>query len=123
MISSSSNSETVDANHGLNFGNFGDIAIGLSCGGSPGNFVRVLLFNESGGDGTLNFLYSDGSTLHASGTSLANNVEALIDSNNGRLEGQFILAGAGAVTTLNMHAFKGTNSGCEITGTAVKATL
>jgi hypothetical protein len=114
-------SKTVDAAHGLNFGKFGDIDISLSCGSSASTFVRVLIFNETGGSATLNYLYPDGSALHASGTSLADNTEALIDSNNGRIEGQFILAGANSVTTLSLHAFKGASAGCEISGTTVKS--
>jgi hypothetical protein len=117
-------SETVGADHGLNFGDFGDLSIGLSCGPSPGTFVRILLINESGVPATLNWLYDDGSALSASGTSLGTaqaDHAALADSNNGRIEGQFILATPTAVTTLNVHAFKSTNGGCEISGTAVKS--
>ncbi len=115
-------SETVEAGHGLNFGDFGDLSIGLSCGPSPGSFVRILLINVSGVPATLNWLYHDGSAMNASGTTLGTTQAdhaALADSNNGRIEGQFILATANAVTTLNVHAFKGTNSGCEIAGTVV----
>src|SRR3954451_6700118 len=84
-------SETVAADHGLNFGNRGDIAIGLSCGGAD-KFIRLLLFNETGTPAVMNWTWNDGTTLHSSGASLNNNVEALIDSPTGRIEGQFILA-------------------------------
>jgi hypothetical protein len=116
-------SKTVAAAHGLNFGNFGDMDIGLSCGNDGTTFVRILLSNETGGAATLNYLYHDGSVMTASGTSLADQGDAIFDSNNGRIEGQFILAGPHSVTTANLHAFKGLHTGCEISGTTVKSTF
>jgi hypothetical protein len=117
-------SRTVDADHGLNFGDFGDLSIGLSCGPSAGRFVRILLINVSSVPATLNWLYHDGSAMQASGTSLGTTQAdhaAIADSNNGRIEGQFILASATGVTTLIVHAFKGAGSGCEISGTVVSS--
>jgi hypothetical protein len=116
----------VAINHGLNFGNFGDLSIGYSCGGSNDRFLRIVLINESGGPATLNWIFHDGSTLQVSGASLGtaqNDHAALADSSNGRIEGQFILAGPQSVTTLNVHAFRSLGSGCEISGTTVKSTL
>lgn len=110
-------SETVAVNTGRNFGNFGGYSIGMSCG--TAGFIRVLLFNETGAPATLNWVWSDGAAMHVSGTSLADNVEAIIDTTTGRIEGQFILAGASDVTTLNMHAFNG--GGCEINGTTLRS--
>jgi hypothetical protein len=123
-------SETVDLNHGLNFGNRGDIDIGLSCGDTNNaKFMRMLLFNESGTPAVLNWTFNDGTTQQTSGTSMdAGTTPAVIDSAAGRIEGQFILsqlpdqepAGQRAVTTLSLHAFNG-GGGCEISGTSVKA--
>ena len=119
-------SRTVAVNHGLNFGTFGNLSIGLSCGGTNDSFLRILLINQSGFPATLNWLYHDGSALHVSGTSLGtaqNDDAALADSNNGRIEGQFILASSNAVTTLNVHAFRASGNGCEISGTVVHKAL
>lgn len=120
-------SETVPLDHGLNFGNRGDIDIGMSCGDTNNDkFIRLLLFNESGAPAVLNWTWNDGTTQHTSGNSLPNGVESIIDSTTGRIEGQFILAQLPGgqptrpqVTTLNLHAFNG--GGCEISGTSVKA--
>jgi hypothetical protein len=120
-------SETLPADHGVNYGPHGDIDISLSCGGAD-RFVRLVLFNVTGTPAVLNYTWNDGTTLHTSGVSLDNNADVLIDSSTGRIEGQFILAqlpdaaspGARSVTTLNAHAFNG-GAGCELSGTTLKA--
>jgi hypothetical protein len=120
-------SETLPADHGVNYGPHGDIDISLSCGGAD-RFVRLVLFNVTGTPAVLNYTWNDGTTLHTSGVSLDNNANVLIDSTTGRIEGQFILAqlpdvgppGTRRVTTLNAHAFNG-GGGCELSGTTLKA--
>jgi hypothetical protein len=89
----------------------------------PGTQVRFN--NVSGGDGTLNWMFSQGgtsSTVNASGDSVAgNDGRSFFFTGNGtRLEGQWIFGNNAGVTTVNLHAFDGNNF-CEFRGTSVFA--
>jgi hypothetical protein len=103
---------------------FTDLGHGLTIvtlcrdGGQPTSPVGVA-FHNSGSDGaTINYLYSDGTTVTASGNSLqAVYGELQVFFNNKRIEGQFIFANLGGNTTVNLHAFDG-QTFCEVRGTA-----
>ena len=83
-----------------------------------GGGTKVRIINEAPAAATLNWLYSDGSSVSASGTSIAGNgTEQPFDFEGKRLEGQFIYARGSAVTTINLHAFDG-GSFCEVAATA-----
>ena len=84
-------------------------------------------FRNSGIDmATLNFLFSDGTTVTASGLILTptigpnvgNEFQAIF--NIKRIEGQFIFANSAGNTTVNLHTFDG-GAFCEIRGTALFA--
>jgi hypothetical protein len=77
--------------------------------------TEIAFSNNSGGGATLNWLYSNGTTVSASGNSLGANDTQEFSFAGGRLEGQFIFAYGGNVTTFVVHAFDGT-SFCEVRG-------
>jgi len=80
--------------------------------------TQLSFYNNSADASTLNWLYSDGTTIHASGNVLANssaNGHQDFSFAGARLEGQFIFAGGGVVTTMKLHAYDGT-SFCEVRG-------
>jgi hypothetical protein len=82
--------------------------------------TQISFYNNSADASTLNWLYSDGTTVNASGNVLANataNGHQDFPFGGARLEGQFIFAGGGGVTTVKLHAFDGGTS-CEVRGTA-----
>jgi hypothetical protein len=84
-----------------------------------GGSVLVEFQNLGSGDATLNFFFSDGTTVHASGLVLRPNPQPGFDVpfNNKRIEGQFIIANSTGNVTVNLHAFDG-GTFCEIQGTA-----
>jgi hypothetical protein len=82
-----------------------------------GGAVLIAFQNVGSEAATLNFLFSDGSTLSASGLILAPGREFDAAFNNKRIEGQFIFANSAGNTTVSLHAFDGTTS-CETRGTA-----
>src|SRR4051794_25125910 len=68
--------------------------------------------NTGGGDGTLNWMFSQGgtqSTVNPSGVPVAGGDGRVFFSrgNGPRLEGQWIFGNNGGVTTVNLHAFDG----------------
>jgi hypothetical protein len=75
--------------------------------------------NVGSGDATLNFIFSDGTTVHASGLVLHPPPQIGFDVpfNNKRIEGQFIFANNRGNTTVSLHAFDG-GTFCETQGTA-----
>ncbi|MEA2431927.1 MAG: hypothetical protein QOI19_2400 [Thermoleophilaceae bacterium] len=79
-------------------------------------------FQNLGSGATLNWFFSDGTTVSASGATVPQGVasEQDFDFPNKRLEGQFIWSGDG-IWTVNLHAYDGT-SFCEFRGTAVHVT-
>jgi hypothetical protein len=78
----------------------------------------LIAFQNIGGDAaTLNFLFSDGTAVTASGLILAPAREFQAIFNNKRIEGQFIFANNAGNTTVSLHAFDGTGF-CETRGTA-----
>jgi hypothetical protein len=94
--------------------------IGVNCG--AGGATIVSFVNTGPDAATLNWLYSNGTTVSASGVALNTNVptnERDFDFNDKRIEGQFVFANGAGVTTVNLHAFDGNIlGGCEIRGTA-----
>jgi hypothetical protein len=82
--------------------------------------VQIRLQNLGPGNATVNWFFSDGTTVNASGLAMRpppEPDEALFDFKNKRLEGQFIFANSAGDTTVNLHAFDG-GAFCEIQGTA-----
>jgi hypothetical protein len=92
--------------------------IGVNCNAG----ATIVSFVNTGPDSaTLNWIYSNGTTVYASGTSLDTAVptnEQDFDFNDKRIEGQFVFANGAGVTTVNLHAYDGNAGGCEIRGTA-----
>lgn len=84
-----------------------------------GGQVKIEFQNLGSGDATLNFLFSDGTTVTASGLVLRPNPQPGFDAlfNNKRIEGQFIFANDAGNTTVSLHAFDG-GTFCETQGTA-----
>jgi len=78
-----------------------------------------MAFHNSGAElATLNYLFSDGTTVTANGLVLQplyGEFQAIY--NFKRIEGQFISANGVGNTTVNLHAFGG-GTFCEIRGTA-----
>jgi hypothetical protein len=79
--------------------------------------VLIAFQNIGSENATLNFLFSDGSTLSADGRILAPGREFDAAFNNKRIEGQFIFGNSAGNTTVSLHAFDGTTF-CETRGTA-----
>jgi hypothetical protein len=83
--------------------------------------TTLVAFHNSGpSSATLNWLYSDGRVLRASGVVVPAGSEEQFSYAGARLEGQFIWFRDG-ITTVNLHTFDG-GSFCEVRGTAVHAT-
>jgi hypothetical protein len=84
-----------------------------------GGGTKLRIDNEDPAGATINWMYSDGTNVSASGSSIAGNGNnQSFDFAGKRIEGQFILARGGAVSTLILHAVD-LGSGCELTGTAI----
>lgn len=89
--------------------------IGAGCD-LPATFIAIV--NTGPTAATLNWIYSDGTSVHASGTSLgASGGEQDLGFDNARIEGQFVFANGDGVTTINIHTFDAEPGGCEIRGT------
>jgi hypothetical protein len=93
--------------------------------GSPANLLNIVVTCHFGGkvtigmknitpvDGTLNWFYSDGATINASGTVIpSSGTIQEFDFAGKRIEGQFIAAANGKVNTLKIHALD-FGSACE----------
>jgi hypothetical protein len=95
-----------------------DLSVAASCNAGS----TLVAFANAGPDpATLNWIYSDGTTVSATGTSLGTTVpanEADFVYDDKRIEGQFTFANSTGVTTVNLHAVDGNAAGCEIRGTA-----
>jgi hypothetical protein len=88
----------------------------VSCHDS--GLTQVGFYNNTAQAATLNWFYSDGTTVHASGSSLGDsnsNGHQSFDFGGARLEGQFILASDVGITTIKLHAFDG-GTFCEVRG-------
>lgn len=82
-----------------------------------GGAVIVAIQNVGSDGATLNWLYSDGTTVRATGVALASNTHSEFPFLGTRIEGQFIFANGAGNTTISLHAFDGTTF-CEVRGTA-----
>jgi hypothetical protein len=108
----------------------GDPVTGVSAGTGlevrnvchDGGMTKVI-FRSTVPSATLNWFYSDGSAVHASGASLGSGAEREFQylGTGARIEGQFIWSDGSTVITVNLHAFSGEHF-CEIRGTAEGAT-
>jgi hypothetical protein len=78
-----------------------------------------MAFQNLGATGaTLNWIYSDGSVVSATGVLLAAGLgEKDFSFISKRIEGQFIFAAGPNVITVNLHAFDA-GTGCEVRGTS-----
>jgi len=86
--------------------------------------TEVVFYNYGSSVAPLNWMFSQGgttSTVNATGASVDPGTNLAFTFPGGRLEGQWIFAEPGVVTTLNLHAFDG-GSSCEVRGTAEVAT-
>jgi len=91
--------------------------IGAGCD-LPATFVSII--NTGPTAATLNWIYSNGTSVSSSGTSLgttspANELDISFD--NARIEGQFVFANGNGVTTISLHAFDAEPGGCDVRGT------
>jgi hypothetical protein len=77
-----------------------------------------LTFHNQGDLTTLNWLYSDGTSVSASGVAVPQLERYAFDFAGKRLEGQFIWANPNGVTTLKLHVLDLGTAGCEVWGTA-----
>jgi len=95
-----------------------------------GGAVLIAFQNIGSEAATLNFLFSDGTTVTGQGTPPAVTAKVTADGlvlapgrefdamfNNKRIEGQFIFANSAGNTTVSLHAFDG-GTRCETRGTA-----
>ncbi|MGB2875214.1 MAG: hypothetical protein WBB76_07030, partial [Gaiellaceae bacterium] len=96
----------------------GRVLVQVICHGITG--VVMNFDNQGPGAATLNWIYSDGTTVSASGTSLAENTQQTISFSGKRIEGQFIFANGFSVSTVKLHAFDG-GTFCEVRGTGLFA--
>jgi hypothetical protein len=90
-------------------------------GGQPNSLVAMAFHNSGVDAATINYLYSDGTTVTANGQvlqALYGEFQAIY--NFKRVEGQFIFANSVGNTTVNLHAFDG-GQWCEVRGTAIFA--
>jgi len=86
-------------------------------GGQPNSLVAMAFHNSGSDRATLNFLFSDGTTVTANGLVLQPLFgEFQANFNNKRIEGQFIFANGAGNTTVSLHAFDG-GTFCEVRGT------
>jgi hypothetical protein len=85
------------------------------------NGTKILFENSGPNAGTLNWIYSDGTTVHAGGDTIGggNSDPKTFDfsGTNARLEGQWIFWDPADTVTVNLHAFHGGGI-CEERGTA-----
>jgi hypothetical protein len=102
---------------------FTDVGHGLTVvticrdGGQPNSLVAMAFHNSGSDRATLNFLFSDGTTVTANGLVLQPLFgEFQANFNNKRIEGQFIFANGAGNTTVSLHAFDG-GTFCEVRGT------
>jgi hypothetical protein len=102
------------------------VVVAASCRELPANSFLSFV-NVGSASGTLNWIYSDGTTnsgggnkVFAGGENVGANALKSFEYTVGRIEGQFIWSLGNSVTTLNVHAF---DSGgfCEVRGTATTA--
>jgi hypothetical protein len=104
------------------------LQIGTIC--HDGGNVLIAFQNIGSDNATLNFLFSDGTTVTGQGTPPAVTAKVTAGGlvlapgrefdamfNNRRIEGQFIFANAAGNTTVSLHAFDG-GSFCETRATA-----
>jgi len=107
-VPNAGNNVFTDLGHGLH--------VATVC--HDGGQVEMVFQNVGSGAATLNFLYSDGTSLIASGLVLpAGTGEYDAAFLGKRIEGQFIFASSAGNTTVNLHAFDG-GTFCETQGTA-----
>ncbi len=92
----------------------------LDCPSSGPKILYLIDFTDNAA--TLNWVYSTGTNVTASGDSLDGRMGRGFDFSAGRIEGQFVYSLGSEVVTLNLHAYTpGAGSGCEVRGTALVA--
>ena len=99
-----------------NFQNLGHgLQIATVC--HDGGQVKIVFQNIGSDFATLNWLYSDGTAVNASGVVVRPGGEFDFRFLGKRIEGQFIFANSAGDTTVSLHAFDGSTF-CETQGTA-----
>jgi hypothetical protein len=93
----------------------GTLRLELGCSSPKASFVDFSSLEPN--VTTLNWLWSNGSVLNASGANIAADSDYPVYFTNSRIEGQFIWSDPGNVVTINLHAVQ-TAGGCQINGTA-----
>lgn len=83
--------------------------------------VKMAFQNLGSSGATLNWFFSDGTTVSATGNAIGGGGEDQFDFSAKRIEGQFIWSVGAQVITVNLHAFDG-GAFCEVRGTAEGAT-
>jgi len=122
LLPASNSNTPTDLGNGLT------LIITCHDGGQPNSDTKVYFHNAGLEWATLNFLYSNGTTVTADGRYQTPynpiNINTASDYPasflHARVEGQFIYANPTGNTTVNLHAYDG-GSFCEIRGTAVFA--
>jgi hypothetical protein len=86
-----------------------------------GGTVQISFQNVGGAQtANLNWLYSTGSAVNASGVAVTGGSEQAFPFLSARIEGQFIWSIGNVVKTVNLHAFDG-GAFCETRGTVETA--
>jgi len=100
----------------------GNLEIQQFCFGvGPGGTSGVIFWNRGPATATLNWLYSDGTTVLADGQFLApSGGNRQFDFLDRRIEGQFIFSSPSGKVTVSLHAFDA-GPYCEVHGTAQHA--
>jgi hypothetical protein len=83
--------------------------------------TRQVFIGTDTGSATLNWVYSDGTNVTASGASLPTSQSSAFVFTHKRIEGQFIYVNNNRVATISLHALDlstvGAGLGCEVQGT------
>jgi hypothetical protein len=102
------------------------LVITVDCA-SISSSTRQVFIGTDTGSATLNWIYSDGTNMVASGASLPTSNTAVFVFTNKRIEGQFIYVNNNKVATISLHALDlstlSPGLGCEVQGTVQIAHL
>lgn len=84
--------------------------------------TKVIISNhQTGTVDTLNWFYSDGTTVSSAGQPLSSDADAAFSFVGKRIEGQFIYSEQTSDMTISLHAYDG-GSFCEFAGTSLRTT-
>jgi hypothetical protein len=110
------------AQQAIPVGDFNETRLELSATCHLNSTTEVGFNNQGSGPAALSWMYSDGTTVSASGVAVPTGEIHRFDYAGKRLLGQFIWANSNGVTTIKLHALdNGPSNGCEVWGTAAFA--